>query len=169
MLVRNLCAWLCGDLSLLLLLVQCFSSAMKPFMKKKKSLGGPHQLHADVVFPLTNSGAQWSLCSICYRQTHSQSRRLCFLQPCCIPPPFWAEGTQGVEMTGGGGQELCTPSFPPHEQLMYAPGEPQRLSNHQITAGSEVMTSGTGGGSPSPFVSSLRVRGRFFSGICGRG
>lgn len=26
------------------------------FYKKKKSLRGPHQLHADIVFPLTNSG-----------------------------------------------------------------------------------------------------------------
>lgn len=140
------------------------------FYKKKKSLRGPHQLHADIVFPLTNSGV--FAASVIDRLILEPAGCVSY-SPAAFLLPFGQRELKeggGGGMMGGGGHSAFLLLLPPHRELLiYAPGEPPQLSNHQIRAGSEVMTSGTGGDSPSPFASALRVRGRFFSGICGRG
>lgn len=137
------------------------------FYKKKKSLRGPHQLHADIVFPLTNSGV--FAASVIDRLILEPAGCLSCSPAAFLLPFGQRELKEGGRNDGWWRSGTVHSFFSPHELLIYAPGEPLRLSNHQIRAGSEVMTSGTGGDSPSPFASSLRVRGRFFSGICGTG
>lgn len=101
-----------------------------------------------------------SLSSICYLQICSPSPKL----HCLLASPLPGRGSSEVVWRWmGWGHEWCHPSVPPLPQLlMYASGEPHELSNYWITAGSEVVTSETGGDSPSPFVSPLVVRRTFF-------
>lgn len=134
-------------------------SAMKPFVKKKKPLRGPHQLHSEIMFPLTNTGVLGAF------PAHVTCRFV-LDPPSCItycPPPFQAEGAQRMcederWLRSGMVSSFCSPST----LLMYASGEPHELSNYWITARSEVVTSKTEGDSPSPFVSPLGVRRTFF-------
>lgn len=164
--VCHACAGLCGDFSVLVLLVQCFSPARKPFVKEKKSLRGPHQLHSKIIFPLTNTGAlrvfpAYVTCkSVIDSAPPPPPRRLHHFLSSLLP----GRGSSGyVEMRGGWGQEWCHPSvLSPPKLLMYASGEPHELSNYWITARSEVMTSKTEGYSPSPFFSPLGSKGPFF-------
>lgn len=158
--VRNLHALLCRDFSLLVLLVQCFSSARKPFLKKMTSLRGPHQLHSEIIFLLTNTGRWESFQRMLSANLFSipQAASLAVL-----PPSRQRELRGCVEMRSGWGQEWCHPSVLPAPQLlMYAAREPHELSNYWIMARSEVVTSKTEGDSPSPFVSPLGVRRTFF-------